>query len=292
MRSRIVFVLTAVLFLCGVVAVLYAQSQNRTPQPGVDRVDLQTETWVGKRLDRTEDGPNGQKIYHFTYRVEARPSAKGLPRYIVDHRYGITYETEGFQPGDSVTLLSTNPESETDSPIWVYNVTYIGGGTRSVTFAATGSVMAPTFATANSETDDPCTCVGCAAINNSCSCSIGCSCSHCPPCNCIGCQINNCYTCPKGCSCSHCTHCDCLGCQSQNPKCQSCPQGCTCSHCRCACDGCLSQDPVCTSCPPGCYCDHCGCLCVDDIDHVGVCGCALCISPATRCRCECHAPCP
>ena len=291
MSNRVVLVLSAMFFLFGVVAVLYAQSQGSVPHRGDDRVDLQTETWVGKRLERTEEGADGQTIHHITYRVEARPTAKGLPRYIVDNRYGITYATQGFKDGDSVTLLSTNAEEETDSPIWVYNVTYVGGGERSITFDTSGSVFAPMFATANSEVDDPCECVGCLAISN-CSCRVGCSCSHCPPCNCIGCQTNNCYTCPKGCSCSHCIPCNCLGCQSQNPKCQSCPQGCTCSHCRCACDGCLSQDPVCTSCPPGCYCDHCGCLCTDDVDHPGVCGCALCTSPNTRCRCECHAPCP
>ena len=291
MKRRILILCTLV-GVCVFAAILYAQQQKSVQQLSPDRVDLETQTLVGKRLERTETGPNGEKIYHFLYRVEARQTAKSLPRYIVDHRYNITYTTEGFKTGDTITLLSTNEESETDSPIWVYNVTYVGGGNRKINFDTSGSVFAPTFTTVSGETDDPCTCVGCLALSNACSCREGCTCSHCPPCSCIGCTSSSCYLCPKGCSCSHCTVCNCIGCQSQNPKCVSCPQGCTCSHCRCACSGCLSQSPPCISCPPGCFCNHCGCLCTDDVDHFGVCGCALCSSPGTRCRCECHAPCP
>jgi hypothetical protein len=265
-KSRIVPFLMAVLFLCGTLVVLYAQSRGGGAQSDSGRIDLETRTWVGKRLDRTEVSPDGQKIYHYTYRVEARATARNLPRHIVDHRYSITHHHEGFRTGDSITLVSTNDESETDSPIWVYHVRYVGSGRRTISFATSGSVSAPMFTTVTGEAMDYC--------------------------HCIGCQYLSCSTCLIGCPCVHCTHCICHGCQSQQPKCQFCPHGCTCSHCRCACSGCLSQSPQCTSCPPGCYCSHCGCLCVDDIDHFGVCGCTQCTSPSTRCRCECHTPCP
>lgn len=295
MRSRIVFSLAAMLFLCGMLATLYAQSSDGGAQAPSDRVDLKTGTWVGKRLERTENGPDGQKIYHYTYRVEARATARDLPRHIVDHRYSITHGHTGFKSGDSITLLSTNEESETDSPIWVYDVTYVGSGRRTIVFSTSGSVVAPVFMMMNGETVGNCVCVGC-QFRPSCNppCYIGCNCSHCPPCNCSGCQTRSprCYTCPRGCSCAHCTQCNCSGCQSLNPKCTSCPRGCTCSHCRCACSGCLSRIPPCTSCPPGCYCSHCGCRCADDVDHYGVCGCVSCVSPTTPCRCECHTPCP
>ena len=251
MRSQIVLVLATVLLLCGVVAVLYAQSQGKTLQPGTDRVDLQTETWVGKRLDRTEDGPNGQKIHHYTYRVEARPTAKGLPRYIVDHRYGVTYETKGFQPGDSVTLLSANPESETDSPIWVYNVTYVGSGTRSVTFSTTGSVMTPTFMSANSETN----CPGCGCDLTNCSNHDYCEeCNHCPENGCVadcpGCQCACHDTCSENCDCE--VSLDCPGpsghdCETCNPKCGGEP-GCYCggdpvNGCQCSCHMVITETP-------------------------------------------------
>ena len=257
MRSRVVFLLAAVLLLGGVVAILYAQSQSRTPQPGTNRVDLQTETWVGKRLTRTEDAPNGEKIYYYTYRVEARATAKGLPRYVVDHRYNITYETQGFKPGDSVTLLSTNPESETDSPIWVYIVTYVGSGTRSVTFATTGSVFAPSFMTVNGETDecacggngshDECDC-GCKSNGCICTCHQRCSYGNCP----LGCSNTS-----DGCGChgycsENCTHLkssNCPGpnghnCDKCNPKCGGAP-GCYCPNKNTPLSGCGKLDCSC-----------------------------------------------
>ena len=236
-RNRIIFVLASVLLFCGVVAVLYAQSPGKVAQSGTNRVDLRTQTWVGKRLVRTEDGADGQKIYHYQYRVEARQTAKSLPRYIVDRRYGISYETKGFKPGDSVTLLSTNPESETDSPIWVYNVIYVGSGTRQITFSTSGGATVPMFATVSGETDvcdcsnsnyshggGECNC-GCAGLSCPCSCHVPVTCSG-------NCQCLQSDTCP-----GHDGH-DCLNCNPcwfESACGHGCSQACSNSSCMCQC---------------------------------------------------------
>jgi len=215
MKRRILLFSALAGLVCISVAVLYAQ-QKGGQQAKSDRVDLETETLVGKRLEKTEDGPNGEKIHHYLYRVEARQTAKGLPRYIVDYRYNITYETKGFKSGDTITLLSANEETETDSPIWLYTVSYVGSGVRKVTFNTSGSVMAPMFATANSETGDECPLCYCDLTNCSghgwCSgCNPACSENGCPascpgsPCPC-SCHPQLCGAYP-GCYCTGTQNC-------------------------------------------------------------------------------------
>ena len=275
-------------------AVLYAQQQKAVQQLSPDRVDLETETLVGKRLERTETGPNGKKIYHYLYRVEARQTAKSLPRYIVDHRYNITYTTDGFKPGDTITLLSTNEESETDSPIWVYNVTYVGSGSRKITFDTSGSVFAPSFVTVSGETDCggvpgcPTDCNGCG-----CTCHEECLCEkggeH-EECEC-GCADLDCECdCHKHCKCKagECVpwedECDCDDCESEESDCT-----CTC-HCICFRGQCQPIDNVCTCklCPDNCpsildCCHHCG--------HSMKCPGENCPDKDTTCLCSCHGLC-
>jgi len=269
MRNRVVLFLVA-LISWGALALLYAQQQKGGSLPR-DRVDLETETLVGKRLERTETGSNGESIYHYLYRVEARPGAKSFPRYVLDHRYNVTYQTEGFQEGDSIRLRSINRESETDSPIWVYDVIYVGSGMRSVNFGTSGSVLVPLFSVANSE-DDPD-----------------------PSFHCTICNHQYAHQCTDACQCCCSTGnepCNCSGCQYQTPRCFSCLVGCSCSHCVCSCDGCLTQTPRCLSCPIGCTCAHCRCQCVINIDHPGRCGCMRCKQTPLPCHCECHRDCP
>lgn len=267
MKYRVAFSLTAALMLCGAVAVLYAQSNaNRTTQSG--RIDLKAQTLVGKTLTNIEELADGRKAYHYVYRVQARPTEQDMPRYTVDPQYNVSYELTGFQADDSIRLRPSNRESQTDSPIWIYDVVFVDSGTRLIEFDASGSIFAPTFTVANDETEN-CFCTP----GNPC----GCGCVSCNNCNCqILCGGN------PGCS---------LTCNGCNCTCHTtCPSGCTCEYCRCTCEGCLNVD--CVSCPKGCFCDHCGCLCLDDIDHSGVCGCPRCTSPESRCRCDCHVACP
>ena len=188
-RRTLIFI--ALIGTCLCAAVLYAQQQKGVQQTLSDRVDLETETWVGKRLEKTEAGSDGRTTYRFLYRVEARQRATDLPRYIVDHRYSVTYTTEGFQAGDTVTLLSANEETDTDSPIWIYEVTYVGSGERTVTFETSGSVMAPMFATVSGETE--CPACGCDLLN----CGDHGFCDLCNP----GCSLNGCPASCEGCSC-------------------------------------------------------------------------------------------
>lgn len=272
MKSQIVLSFVAVLISCGMVVQLYAQTNNirtaGTVSPS-DRMDLKTQTLVGKTLTKVENGAGGEKIYHYTYRVHARATEKKMPRYVVDPQYSISYKQHGFREGDSIRLRSTNPESASDSPIWVYDVTYVGSGTRSLTFATSGSVRPPLFAPTDEVLDVHCglcrheTIADCQAHNCQCRC-------------CADDQIN----------------CNCSGCQYQTPRCFACPVGCTCDHCVCSCDGCLTQSPRCLSCSVGCACDHCRCKCEEDIDHLGRCGCVLCQQKPLTCECECHSNCP
>ncbi|MDR0610654.1 MAG: hypothetical protein LBG58_11125, partial [Planctomycetaceae bacterium] len=112
-----------------------------------NRVDLKTQTKVGKKLDRVEDTPKGKK-YHYLYRVQAEPTETEIPRYAIDPQYNVSYTQEGFQENDSVTLLSDNTEENTDSPIWVYDVAYVGSGERMLTFSTSGSTGFATFSVA------------------------------------------------------------------------------------------------------------------------------------------------
>ncbi len=156
MKNRIVRLTLAVGVLLGMIGFVHAR-QTKQQVAGkaapTDRVDLKTETLVGKTLDEVVDGPNG-KEYRYTYRVQAKPTEKEMPRYTVSPQYEISYTKEGFQEKDSITLLSENTESGTDSPIWVYQVTYVGSGERKISFDTAGSAMVPMFTTVNSETDE------------------------------------------------------------------------------------------------------------------------------------------
>lgn len=155
MKNRIWLFILVVGFLFGTIVSVHAQQAATPKSQSKDRIDLKTETLVGKTLDEVVDGANG-KEYRYTYRVQAKPTEQEMPRYAVNPQYDITYTKEGFQEKDSVTLLSANTESGTDSPIWVYQVTYVGSGERKISFDTAGSAMVPMFATANSETENPC----------------------------------------------------------------------------------------------------------------------------------------
>lgn len=272
MRNRIVLLLVATLMFSGTFVVLQAQmNSGKNNSSESARVDLKTQTLVGKKLLRTEDGPDGKKIFHYVYRVQAQAAERDIPRFTVDPQFNISYKQSGFQEGDSVTLRSTNTESATDSPIWVYDVAYVGSGTRSLTFSTSGSVMAPMFATADGEMDpsDP----------N----------FHCKTCN-----HYDASQCTAACRCCCSTgneNCNCPGCQYKNPRCFACPVGCKCSHCVCSCDGCMTQNPRCLACPVKCTCEHCRCKCEENIDHLGRCGCMICKQRPFVCDCECHRDC-
>ena len=229
-------------------------------------LDLKPQTIVTKKAGRVEDTPQG-KVYHFIYRVQARPTAEKAPKYLVDPKYSITFTKKNFQANDTITLLSTNSETETDSPIWVYDVAYVGAGERMIEFSTIGGAVSPMFSVANSEVDPGGGGIHCYVCNHATAgqCTSTCYCCCVTACHCIGCQPLSCY---------------------------SCPGGCTCSHCRCSCGGCQSQSPVCTNCPPGCSCSHCSCLCEQNIDHLGHCTCSQCTSTASACTCQCHADCP
>ncbi len=273
MKNRIFPILLLVGLLFGVAVALHAQNASKsTKEQKSERVDLKPRMLVSKKLDRVEDGPNG-KTYVYKYRVEAEPTEKDMPKYTVDPLYNITYEQKDFQKNDTVTLLSDNPESATDSPVWLYEVSYQGSGERKITFATTASVFAPTFLAANGETEEPFE-------------------GHCGLC-----RHEEAWQCAAAnCTCRCCVsddeNCNCLGCQYQSPRCFSCPVGCTCDHCICSCDGCITQNPRCLSCPVGCTCDHCRCKCEESIDHVGRCGCTACKQKPLTCPCECHRTCP
>ena len=103
----------------------HGKNKNKSTPSKTDRVDLKTRTLVSKKLNRIDVRPDNKKVYHYTYRVEAEPTVTEMPRYSVDTQYNISYEQEGFQEEDSVTLISDNEESATDSPIWVYEVAYV-----------------------------------------------------------------------------------------------------------------------------------------------------------------------
>lgn len=157
MRKRPLTAVLSIGLLLGTVFFLHAQTKDvpaREEGVASSRVDLKTETLVGKKLDRIEDGPNG-KSYHYTYRVEAKATEKELPRYAVNPQYEVSHTKEGFRENDTVTLLSENTESATDSPVWVYEVAYVGSGERSLVFTTAGSTAAPMFMPVNSETEDP-----------------------------------------------------------------------------------------------------------------------------------------
>ncbi|MDR2755117.1 MAG: hypothetical protein LBC20_05370 [Planctomycetaceae bacterium] len=247
-------------------------NKNKSTPSKTGRVDLKTRTLVSKKLNRIDERPDGKKVYHYTYRVEAEPTVTEMPRYCVDTQYNVAYEQEGFQEEDSVTILSDNEESATDSPVWVYDVAYVDSGERALAFATTGSALGATFSSANSETDPNDPDYHCHTCNHydSSQCTIACRCC--------------CSTGDENCNCS--------GCQYQNPRCFACPVGCTCEHCVCNCDGCLTQNPRCFVCPVGCTCEHCQCLCLQSIDHEGRCGCAICKQRPLTCECECHCICP
>ena len=230
-------------------------------------LDLKPQTVVTKKAGKVEENSNG-KVYHFTYRIQARPTVEKAPKYLVDPKYSVSFTKTNFKENDTVTLLSTNAETETDSPIWVYNVAYAGAGERMIEFQTSGNAIVPLFFVANDEVD--------------------------PGGNfhCYVCGHATANQCTSACYCCCAAVCNCLGCQLQNPRCFSCPIGCTCSHCVCDCDGCLSQSPRCFLCPVGCTCSHCQCLCALNIDHSGICGCANCKKPTSTCTCDCHSDCP
>ena len=273
MRHRLVILFAVVSMFCGMSALICAAQPNATKDGQAQgRVDLKTQTLVGKTLTKVESGPDNKKVYHYTYRVQAKPTQKEMPRYAVDHQYNVSYQQSGFKDGDSVKLRSNNSESASDSPIFVYDVTYSGGGTRSLNFSTSGSVMSLLFAAADSE-NEPFD-------------------GHCGLCRhetVADCQASNCQC---RCCVDDQTNCNCSGCQYQNPRCFACPVGCNCSHCVCSCDGCLTQSPRCLVCPVGCTCDHCRCQCEESIDHLGRCGCVLCKQKPAVCECECHKNCP
>lgn len=274
MRNRI-FPILLLIGLLLATTVVHAQDKatkaNGKKAEATSRVDLKPRTLVSKKLDSVKDGPNG-KVYTYKYRVEAQPTESDMPRYAVDPQYNVSYKQEGFLEGDKVTLISSNPETATDSPIWNYEISYEGSGERSITFDTTASVMAATFAAAGGETDpeDP---------NYHCR-----TCGHY--------DVSQCTAACRCCCSSGDENCNCLGCQYQNPRCFGCPVGCTCDHCICSCDGCLTQNPRCLGCPVGCTCDHCRCQCEESIDHSGRCGCAVCKQRPSVCDCECHKNCP
>ncbi len=322
MRNRFFPLLVSVGLLFGVAICLQAQNAPKLrDESQAGRVDLKPRTLVSKKLDRVEDGPNG-KTYVYKYRVEAEPTEKEMPRYAIDPQYRISYEQKGFQKNDTVTLISDNAESATDSNIWVYEVSYVGSGERKITFATTGSVVAPTFLTASGETR--CSKCGCDMQN----CSAHDFCDECRP----GCPENGCPAECPGCSCScHKTcsaDCDCQ--KLEDPSlcpgpeghncaiCNPCSQGgcsarcdgdgCTClCHCKCAAGTCSPQSACgCESCASSCSCPchRCGkspgcprdctdstCTC----DCHGLCdkqGCSRhCDGEDGNCRCECHDTC-
>jgi hypothetical protein len=290
MRNVILPCILAVILLSGAITTLWAQPGNGKQNPGKvvvadkdnghiekpgvksERLNLKTQTLVSKKLDHVDKKANGKKVYHYTYRVEAVPSETDLPQYVTDPQYNVSFEQEGFQAEDSVTLLSDNEESATDSPVWVYDVAYVESGVRSLSFATTGSVMAAAFSAASGELDpnDPDYHCGTCSHSYISQCTAACRCC--------------CYTGDENCNCS--------GCQYQTPRCFSCPVDCTCEHCVCSCDGCLTQNPRCLVCPVGCTCGHCTCLCLEDVDHEGRCGCVFCKQRPLTCECECHCVCP
>lgn len=229
-------------------------------------LDLKTRTEVSKTLSRSEDTATG-KMFVYVYRIQARPTATDTPRYLVDPSYSISYTTSGFQANDTITLISDNTEKGTDSPIWVYEVTYVGAGTRTITFTTAGEVEVAAYTRVSGEE----------VLKEHCA-----ICGHDDPSQCTEACLCCCFNTN--------THCDCIGCQLQNPRCFTCPVGCTCAHCVCSCDGCLNQNPACHSCPPDCNCSHCQCLCESNVDHEGICGCREC--KYGDCDCECHNDCP
>ena len=304
--KRRILILCALACVCVFAAILYAQQQKSVQQLSPDRVDLETQTLVGKRLERTETGPNGENVYHMLYRVEARQTIKNL-RYMTDYRYGISYTTEGFKPNDSITLLSLNEETETDSPIWVYSVVYYGGGSRKINFDTSGSVHVPTFSTVSGETPD-CDCAsgncngnhstecGCGCKNSNCTCTCHdpdcpcegeeshdeCSCCSPPDCNCSChplCYFNTCYkntcleedeegdyVCTHSCDC----HCDCV---------MS-----LCGENECTYKLCARPDCSCHKCPLNkCPRDCNGIICTDENCSHEECSC--------KCKCKCHGVC-
>jgi len=152
---RILFFCVLLGLVCLPAAVLYAQSKEKGPQgKPTDRVDLKTQTLVGKKLDRVEER-DGKTFHVYKYRVVASPTEKEMPRYTVSPSFNVSYTQEGFQKDDSVTLISANEESATDSNIWVYEASFAGAGVRSLTFETSGSVMAPMFAVADNENYPP-----------------------------------------------------------------------------------------------------------------------------------------
>lgn len=102
-------------------------------------LDLKTRTEVTKKLDRTEDTATG-KTYHYLYRVQARPTAMDTPRYLLAPSFSVSYAKKNFQANDTMTLISDNEETGTDSPIWVYEVAYVGAGARTLEFTTAGEV--------------------------------------------------------------------------------------------------------------------------------------------------------
>jgi hypothetical protein len=253
-----------------------------------NRVDLKTQTKVGKKLDRVEDTPKGKK-YHYIYRVQAEPTETEIPRYSVDPQYSVSYTQEGFQEDDSVTLLSDNTEENTDSPIWVYDVAYAGSGERMLTFSTLGSTGFATFSTASSEEE----CDGCGCDLTDCD-------DHaCSTCN--ACSVGDCY---NGCDGEDCS-CDCH--ETCNPDCncepsEDCPgpDGHDCDTCNLLCcqDGCPAScdDPDCS-----CLC-HCDCHtcdthqkeCLEGNSEGNPCGCLLCDPDSSYydgCSCRCHQCC-
>jgi len=278
MKNRLVFPLLAALMFCGMTAILTAQTNNepvaagKGRQDASGRVDLKTETWVGKKLEGIDepDEPGGKRTYRYTYRVHAKATEKNMPRFSINPQFNVSYEQTGFLENDSISLRSTNSESLSESPIWTYDVSYSGGGTRSLNFSTSGSAMSLSFSAANSETPDEE--------------------FHCRICNHR--EISQCTLLCRCCCATGDENCNCLGCQYQNPRCFACPVGCDCDHCVCSCDGCLTQNPRCLVCPVGCNCDHCQCLCDVSIDHPGRCGCAACKQRPLICDCECHRVCP
>ena len=252
MGSRIALIFTAVLMLCGVVAILYAQSNGKRATPS-GRIYLKTQTLVGKTVVKVEEGADGRKIHHYVYRVVAKPTEKNMPRYTVDPLYSVTYKLENFQKDDSIKLRPSNKETKTDSPIWIYDVIYVGSGIRSVVFDTEGDIFAPTFVVANSEEEcwcckkepNECECdfceiedVCCKTCNHSSSCS--CICHQCKPsvpCTCPKRDVNNNEEpCPgsNGHSCRYCNPCEKEANDGFGVCWESCT-GCSCKH-HCKCD--------------------------------------------------------
>ena len=137
--------------------------------------DLQTEAYVTKEEVNVAASRNGTE-HHYVYRVQAVPTATEIPQYLIDPKYSVSYTTTGFQANDTIALRSTNSETDSESPIWIYDVVYVGSGNRTINFTTTGRMVNVVYLAADNEEpggdDDP----------------------HEPTCPRCGCHLQNCET--------------------------------------------------------------------------------------------------